>query len=262
MNNSIRGKRMFVDLPSPKLLSTSKGSEKFKEKIEQIYKEEEEKELKEIANILYTKLITKDPNNSWTVTEYKEFRKIFFNIEIKRVNIIGSSIKKCLETSNSEMFEELNSFSQQNEWYPEKERIKDEKTNKYIYKTKEIKLSDCFLIINNLVSYMYRYIRQYAGRITKEFDSKEDITSIINQVQEDFLSNFDINFKFIESYPLFKDVYIKVRRDSLKILTQEIYSINSVVNKREMKYTQWGANLEARKHTAPLRNFSKAYTKK
>lgn len=262
MNYSNRRKCIFVDLPSSKLLSTEKDSEKFREKIKQIYQEEEEKELKDIANILYTKLTTNDPNNSWTAKEYKEFRKIYFNIEYKRTNIIGTSIKKCLEATNSEILEELNSLSQQIEWYPEKERIKEEETNKYIYKTKEIKLTDCFIIINKLVSYMYRYIHQYAELITKEFNTNEDITNIIKQVQENFLNNFDTNFKFIEDYPLFKDVYIKVRLDSLKKLTKEIYSINGIINKREIKYTQWGANTIARKHTAPLRNFSKTYTKK
>ena len=255
-------RRIFSNMPSTALLSTLEGREQFKEQLEKINTNKEEIYIKNIAAIIYEKLTSKDPEYSWTSKEYSNLKKYFINIDSEIMNVIGESIEKCLKAPNSEIYKELQLFSQQIRWYPPKQKIKEEKSNKYSWQSKEIELSDCFFIINNLVSYMYQYISQYANKAVQELRNEQDISTILEPIQEEFFQTFDEKFQFITNYPLFADIYTKMRQKILTELIQKIYLNNGIIQKQKEKYTRWGSDKEDQVKGLSSNLFSRAYRKK
>ena len=187
---------MFSKLPLAIILTKKNGKELFKEAITKIYYKEDEKELKEIVNYVYYKINTKYKELSWSQQEYSEFKKNVSKIDSRRFEIVSSTIKKCLLTPNKKIYETLVLLSKQVDWYPIKERIKDNE-NKYIYTDKPIEVIDCFYIINILESYIEQYISGYAREIITKYIHEDDIDNIIKAEQNNFLKGFEEKFKYI-----------------------------------------------------------------
>lgn len=249
---------MFSKLPLAIILTKKNGKELFKEAITKIYYKEDEKELKEIVNYVYYKINTKYKELSWSQQEYSEFKKNVSKIDSRRFEIVSSTIKKCLLTPNKKIYETLVLLSKQVDWYPIKERIKDNE-NKYIYIDKKIEVIDCFYIINNLDSYIEQYISGYAREIIVKYIYEEDIDNIIKQEQNNFLKGFEERFKYIKENTLFSDIYIHSYNNSLKRLISEVRAIK---HSRELtkKRQQINDNYVTRtNHVASLRKHRKIY---
>ena len=76
MNHTNNQKYIFSKLPSVTILAQENSKEQFKKQVEKIYNKENEKDLKQIANFIYYKLlITNYKELSWTKEEYKEFKR-------------------------------------------------------------------------------------------------------------------------------------------------------------------------------------------
>lgn len=258
---------IFSKLPLTSLLTKKDGKELFKEEIKKIYNDENEKDLKEIVNYVYYKINTKYKELSWSPKEYNEFKKNVSKIDSRKFEIASSTIKKCLLTPNKKIYEMLVLLSKQVEWYPIKERIKDDE-NKYIYIDKKIEVIDCFYIINNLNSYIEQYISEYARDIITKYIDEEDIDNIIKEEQNNFLKGFEERFKYIKENTLFYDIYIHSYNNSLKRLIGEVRAIKhsqeltkkrQQINENYVKRTSHVASLRKHRKTYQENNKNKNY---
>ena len=125
---------LFSKMPRAKILLLKKWNLEFERIIEQIYNEPDEAYFKNIANMVYAKLSSDDKNNFWTPTDYSNFKSMFSNVESTKIDVLGISIQKCLEASNSEIYRELQLVSEQVAWYPIRERVEDKETKQYCSK--------------------------------------------------------------------------------------------------------------------------------
>ena len=121
--------KLFEQMPRTSVLHLKNGVEKFQDMLGKIYNQEEEKSLKRIANTIYDRLVSNDPNYHWTVEDYGCFKKSFYKVEVKEIDVLEKSIQKCLEFDNKTICEQLKLFSRETSWYPESDKIEDKNTN-------------------------------------------------------------------------------------------------------------------------------------
>lgn len=253
-------KTNMSSMPSPGVLSKNNGIEEFRRQINRLYTKETEKEFKDIANIIYKKLENESLDNKWKSKEYREFKKVFSKIGPNEMKYISSSIKKCLESTNKEILEELNKFSNVTSWYPIIERKNIEGNNSYTYEKKKIEISDCFYIINNLMLYIYRYMYRYSEELINQSEETNDI-NITEETKKIFLENLDREFKYIKEYPLFNEVFIKMKKDSFNILENNIINIIRTTTRRNSIRENYFSSSRYTKQTTNLRKYSKNYTR-
>lgn len=243
--NSVRyNESFFKNLPSITIFSSKNSTKLFKEKIENM--SNNNIELQEMVNIIYNKLITEEKDNHWTSEDYKNFKKEIFKIKNNEINIVMSSIKKSLLTSNSNIYKQLKEFSKEVDWYPTKEKIKEENSNIYKYVDKNIEVTDCFYIINSLLSYIKQYTGKYVHKLPNEL-LEEDVKTIISKIKNDFLKGYIKKYSYLKKYPLFIDIYINGYKESLKMLTIDIYNKKSDIELQKRKYTFYGSSLEGQR---------------
>lgn len=210
----MKSKNPFYELPSPALLRTEKGIEEFRKIIK--YEEENKVDnyMLKIKFLIYIKLIF----NLWEINDYKEFKHIFSRMDDEKMNFLGSSVIKCLESSNFTIYEELKCFSEEVNWYPVK--VKNDNNN---YIKKDMKLLDCFDIVVNLEKYMKQFISNYSIKLFFDFEKM----GMYMNVEEQFIKEFEEEFGFLMNYSLFRDVYINIKKESINILNKCIYRIES-----------------------------------
>lgn len=225
--------KLFSQMPLSSVFALENWQEKFQEKVQGIYNDADEVHSKNIANMICEKLISNDPDDCWSIDDYKEFRRIFAKIQPANIEILECCIEPCLMMPNSEIFRELKSFGAQVEWYPFSEKIKDKNTNQYYRKEKEIKLTDCFLVANSLAGYVYQFIGRQAVNYMQLFGEIEDITIVLNLLKEDtsmmelLFTAFDSEFHFVAENSLFNRIYFTVRDELVERVIQEIYYLYS-----------------------------------
>ena len=184
----------------------------FRKKIKEQETKNEDTYMLQIKFLIYIKLFF----YLWEVKDYKEFKQTFLSSDMRKIQILGPSIIKCLEASDYTIYEELNRFSKETNWYPIK--IKTE-NNSYI--NQQIKPLDTFFIIDNLEKYMNQFIAKYGEELNKKITEEDKYHE--NIIQEDFYKKFDEHFSFLENYDLFKDIYTNIKKESINKLTQYIY---------------------------------------
>lgn len=237
----MKEKKLFTKMPKTTTIYSKDNISTFKGAIEKIYNDPTEIKLKKIARIIYDKLSSEDPNYAWQLEDYSQFKKIFSAVDYVNIDILGESIEKCLLYSTTEIYRELKKFGQYNDWYPPKDKLKDEMTNKYFYQEREIRATDCFYIATNLMGYMYQYIQKYAESIIELSSNTEGLIDIIKGVNQNteeieaFINGFDEKFSFTIQYPLFASIYLQIRNIILKKLTQEI---NTIYGRNQIKKNQ------------------------
>lgn len=209
----------------------------------------ENNDLNLIINLITEKMNSTNQDYKWTTKEYKEFKKYFCNKPKKTINLSMNSLIKCLNTPNSEIYQELKSFSNKVSWYPINERKKDSNTDKYYYIKKEIEISDCFFIIINLIRYIYQFINQYSNQISSFYNDDENNNHEINKIKEELIKEFDLRYQFLTDYPLFKDMYFNLREESILILTKNINLIKAKNNKKKDMSNKWLTDIFAQSHS-------------
>lgn len=236
---------MFCFLPTTAQIKKN-GSSSLIELRNKLSKDNEKYEI--YYNIIWYltyRIIVNENNNSnngeynFTEEDYKEFRKIFHKIKVEKEDFLLDSILTCLKTSNFKILEELNRFSQVVDWYPERDRIKDNETNKYIYQKKEIKMSDCFSLSVKIMNKMYQFIHNYSTIVTKKFKTPKDVNLTLEKYTSDgfyknmYLALFDDEFSYLKDFPMFESVYDNVRKQALKLL---LYKIKTYYTFDEIEY--------------------------
>ena len=103
----------FKNLPSSTILSLPNSKELFKEKIDSIYNDENQKWEKEILNIVCEKIFSNEKEFLWSKKNYEEFKKEITKIDKKDMKMISSSIRKSLIPSNSEIKKQLTLLSKE-----------------------------------------------------------------------------------------------------------------------------------------------------
>lgn len=236
LRDTANKRNIFKNLPPISTFSSTSSPELFEEKIKKTYNKENEEILKEVLNIIFEKLNAKDQEFSWTPNDYKEFKKEICKVDFKDINMLGDSIKKSLSTKNTNIYDQLKLFSTETTWYPKTKRIKDEPTNRYIYIEEEIKVSDCFYIINNITSHIKQYISRYLNTIKK--DINEDFSVILEKVKNDFLEGYIKEYSYLTKYPLFIDIYTNGYNEILKRLEKVMleYKSDLAYKQNEARY--------------------------
>ena len=183
----------------------------------------------EITNQIYYRLTTTNKEFKWNLKEYGKFKDYVKKLEL--IDVVGPSILKCLNTPNTEIYNELIKLSEKVDWYPEGDRIKDIATNKYIYQLREINHMDCYFVIKKITSQALSLFSRYIKKISEVTD---DLTSEINYILENMeyeFYNIDEEFKYLEEFPLFYDIYLNIKK---RINIQLIRCLqNEVKNKKE-----------------------------
>jgi len=254
LNNTANKKSAFKIIPSIETISSTNSSKLFEEAMDRIYSRESEILMKEVLTIIYEKLNTKDEEFRWTSNDYKSFKKEINKVDIKDINLLGSSIKKSVTTKNTDIYNQLELFANKTTWYPRKERVKE--NNKYIYINEEISISDCFYIINNLNSYIKQYISRFLNTIKK--DINEDFSIIIENVKNDLLDGYIKEYSYLKDFPLFIDIYNNGYNEILKRLEKIMYEYKSdlAYQKNEERYR--GSDTTAQRATS-LKKYRKAH---
>lgn len=243
--------KLFTKMPRTGILTLKKGQMEFKKIVDQIYNEPSEIYFKNIANMIYKKLFFNDTNNCWGKEDYKNFKYIFSTIDAKKIDVLGISIQKCLEASNLEIYRELQLLSKQVDWYPGREKVCNNETNKYCYKEKEITLTDCFEVSISLMKYMLQFINQQSKNYLDTYCQNEDnFIDIVNNIKEDnvllelIFTKFDERFKFVTEYPLFESIYFKIRSNLIERIIECIYFYYSNEKRNKEKNVPRDANFE------------------
>lgn len=206
--------------------------DKVKESIEYVATNDEYKELyEEITNQIYYRLTTKDEEYAWNLKHYGKFKEAVKTLSL--MDVVGTSIIKCLNASNTEIYNELVRLSERVDWYPEGDRVKDSVTNKYTYKLREINHMDCYFVIKNILSQMLssisRYVRENFG-ILDDIDLKIDY--MLKNIDCEFY-NIDEEFKYLEEFPFFCDLYVNMKKRTNKQLLKFLQ--NELIIKKKRK---------------------------
>lgn len=210
-------KRIFSKLPRTTLISTKKGFENFSQTIDKLYDADKEQQLSNIAKTIYNKLTSDNPEESWTLSSYSDFKKYFVSISIKEIDNLGTSIQKCLDTKKSEIYECLEKFSQECNWYNVMINKKEATNQK-----RGIKETDCFYIMTLLLSQMYKEIHVYATLFIDEFNNENSIVEITEKFKNDtkvknnLQKNFEEKFMYLTNYELFVDLYFNMKNKSFR----------------------------------------------
>lgn len=218
-------KRIFSRLPQIKTISTKSGFKKFGENIDSLYNFYTEKQFSDIAKTIYGKLKSEDPEWGWAFKDYSDFKKYFSRVAIKEINTLGPSIQKCLDAKKTEIYEELEMFSKECEWYNTMISRKEKTTDEQF---RGIRATDCFYVIASLLSQMYKVIHGYVSIVISEIDQDETLIETItkfdsdNKIKEQLSKKFEKEFDFLTKYDLFKDVYFKIKERSFKEASEMI----------------------------------------
>ena len=224
-------KNPFNNLPTVASLRTETGIEQFRKNIKEEELTEKDSYMLQIKFLIYIKLIF----HLWNLNDYKNFKRMFLNINNEKIQIIGPSVIKCLESSEFTIYEELERFSKETWWYPPKNNVE----NNLTYETK---LSDCYYIIDNLEKYMKQFFTTYATNLVQD-SQEQDI-----DVQEEFNIRFEQEFGYLMEYSLFKDIYLNLKKASVTKLDKYIYRTKNQVeakknNEKRMSVSQYAKNI-------------------
>ena len=226
--------KAFHDFPAPYTLKTEEGMVKFRKNIKELEDKNEKNYMLQIKFLIYIKLLF----HLWKVEDYKEFKQIFSNANMDKIITLGPSIIKCLESSEFTIYEELERFSKETDWYPKK--IKDPNNNII---NGPIKLLDSFFIIDYLEKYMTQFIAKYGEELNSKIELSDKYQDYIDL--DNFHNKFDEKFAYLEKYSLFKDVYINIKNDSLSRLMAHIYKLKSREGAKKINSECWGPNFDA-----------------
>lgn len=219
-------KNPFNNLPTVASLRTETGIEQFRKNIKEEELTEKDSYMLQIKFLIYIKLIF----HLWNLNDYKNFKRMFLNINNEKIQIIGPSVIKCLESSNYTIYEELEKFKKETWWYPPKNKQSD-----------EIDLLDCYYIIDNLEKYMKQFFTKYATELVQT--SQEDI-----DIQEKFNYEFEREFGYLMEYSLFQDIYLNLKKASITKLDKYIYRTKNQAeakkaNDKRMLVSQYAKNI-------------------
>lgn len=219
-------KSIFYDLPKRSIIRTQKDIENFGNIIKKIYNQNTQPEFYNIAKTIYQKLDTEEPEWFWSLEDYGEFKKLFSKIAINKIDVLGTSIQKCLDAANSEIYRELQMFSQECNWY--QSMITQSENIHNIPRIRGIHSTDCFWVIVALESYMNKNIRDHVNTILTEINENDSVKEIITKIEnhkEQVLTSFATEFEFITKYPLFKDIYNQMYQKSLDKLIGYVFNV-------------------------------------
>lgn len=247
-------KHIFKNLPVSSILSLPDSKELFKEEIDLISKDEEQE--KEILNLVCQKVTCNDKDFLWTKEDYEEFKNAIIKVTNKEINLLYTSINKALTTSNSDIYKQLLLFSKEVDWYPLKEKVYNTEQHKDIYINKEIKVTDCFYIINIIYSYFLQYVSNYATNVMK-IHMDDDINEVIKKRKLEFLEGYVRKYNYLKKYPLFKEIYVNVYNESLKILSQRMTEIKNKNASNELKKIKYRADTNNKYTSNFFRNYRK-----
>lgn len=225
--------KVFSFLPNKTSYKKEEIPTKIKESITRVNDDNHDL-YEKILNQMYYRLTSDNPEYTWNLKDYVEFKTIYKDISIRLISVIGPSIIKCLKTPNSEIYNELLRFSQKVDWYPESDRVEDKNTHEYTRKLKEIKCMDAYFIIRKLTIQMVSSILNHVKKVSRVTDDlKPEIDYILENMTYEFY-NIDEEFKYLEEFPLFYDIYLnmkeRINKELIKALESESTKKNEIKN--------------------------------